>query len=166
MKPIKITETPTPSESEDETEQNNTNEEEKPLTELPKIETKKKGRPKKPLTEARKKQIEAMNEARKKKYADYKESSSILFLQNKGYNVEKKKNETKKEEVKEPIKEIKLSEIKKVDNLPVKPVDKQTIPKSTPIQIPAPAPAPKPFTIPTNGLLKIPKHLDPYYNWN
>ncbi len=111
---IAIETTPTPSSSEDE---------EKPMTmkSIKNTENKKesnseepkRGRPKKPMTEARAKQLEAMNKAKKEKYNDYKEAQAILFLKDRGFNVDNNKQVTKElKKTREKNKEIHLSAVK------------------------------------------------------
>jgi hypothetical protein len=138
---IKIETTPTPSASEDEEEVNMKTiaNEEKPKKKTKEIEKEptqeltKTGRPKKPLSEARIAQLNAMKEAKKKKYDDYKESQAVLFLSNRGYSVndktitkELKKAEAKKNEAKT----IHLKEEKPV----VKPVNTPVVVKQPTVQ--------------------------------
>jgi hypothetical protein len=146
---IAIETTPTPSSSEDE---------EKPVTmkSIKNAENKKepnseekpqRGRPKKPMSEARAKQLEAMNKARKEKHNDYKEAQAILFLKDRGFNVDNNKQVTKElKKTKEKNKEIHLSSVKapkeeKPVNMPsvvstVAPIKQQTAPiKYSPAQV-------------------------------
>jgi len=153
---IQSTPTPTDSEAEDDVlnmEKIVKGEDMKPKEDRDK---KPKGRPKKPLTEARKKQLEAMNEGRKKQYADYKEQQAILFLKDRGFNIDSKKVSRELKSKKKDIakaNEIRLAEVK----IPSHSEPKQ-INTSTPMARQAVTPnvviAPKPAYKPASQLRK------------
>lgn len=94
---INIETSPTPSASEEETDQQTTMEEveggasaKTKNVKADLVDTKKAGRTKKPMTPERQAQLNAMREAKKRKYDDYKESQAILFLRDRGFSVDTK----------------------------------------------------------------------------